>query len=1201
MKLILDKDVSETSVRKIPFEVNEIPPGSTHIDISGDFVFVYNDNQSFFYNDSSIHIPMSPQSVFGNILLPDGDGLKYVNVFGKYKSFQKVKGGESFNVSGVYIFTPGHEKYVQSSFIGRRIFDSSGQAFTIKGTTTHLGKMSYITEEESFILTTDQYSLDFDVKTSSDACDTIRLSQNPVDPLDFPSADLDTSSYWASVREFWKSMSGEDKLLVESVWQGMSHHWGNLMQRLYEVDATQSIFDIFLNRRQNWCPVDTTYKSFSSGYTDRVSPDRFFSTVKSFTQSLNLQTDQGDEGKFLTIGGVSYEIAQVISPKEVRLLGANFETAQNLLFKIGGQHVEDLDEGNRFPLYLRQTESVLLDSENNYRSKYNRVSFCRSPTLPYGGRIRYSDFGIGNCYTLATFPDRVFCEDPIFNDSYAGTRILVNESEHATLAVDDAGYWVSVEGSSFQDEEEVSITSIERDFTLLHNGILAQGSSILTKAPVGALFQRSMVGCKVFVYGSSKVFETKITAYHSPTEVSIEEDSPISGSSFDLAIPADLIVDLDSGEVRKIEEGRYEDCSTVPLDFYIKTPYRVYTSNQTVAIPSLQEWTDRAQELQFSVEKIKASTGSFLGRKNIDSIDIYKEGGLLIDPALYDVDLKSGTILSLDPSIEGIDIYSEIVFQPFWSYEGSEYFFNKEDHFIYFRDVPNALLWAQDVFSNHEDPYGQYGELIDFYQENTESYYLALISLWIAYWNGPKPELKEKSLNILLGLPFAEDGGVVSSISRRRVGASTQWVVTVLYDTKGSREISIPINLEPFVGVGERFERFDMFSGFFDEYQNTGIAKNRYFTDSENQPFKEGFKDLKIQVMSGENQGVYKISSYESPERIGVNHDFTDEEDVTYRILRPAIKIYDVVNHKNFLDEFSSNQALSKYFTENTTDAEKEIAKSLLKHSLFITQIDSRSFSLDNADFSNIKNFLQNIKGSYTDFILQIFNEQIDDFAIGDGDETLPDMTVDLTSTFNWISSMIPTSTDPLSGVENIDMHAESIKGERVSTYIFRDTSKEFSVDDIGSYISIASGFRHYSKGSVAPSKPNTLYYAGVESIFSPNDKGKAISIPSLGVSTRIVEVVSANEVVVDEFFEDIAIDLEFSVAHESNRGDYKIMGITSDGAAFTDKPLQQGFGIHYQIIDKIYKLDDETINLYLTGYVDIVDVFAGTSKRVYM
>ena len=135
-----------------------------------------------------------------------------------------------------------------------------------------------------------------------------------------------------------------------------------------------------------------------------------------------------------------------------------------------------------------------------------------------------------------------------------------------------------------------------------------------------------------------------------------------------------------------------------------------------------------------------------------------------------------------------------------------------------FKSSPPALLWARKSLFDQENPWNNFGFLMDIYQPNSVRYVDALQGLWFAFWTGPKPDNVKKSLYLLFGLPTAQEAGVVTSLTLSQIQTTSAAGLV--------RTFAIPTGLVATVTLGQAVEKFDpLVSGIsvFDKINRPGF------------------------------------------------------------------------------------------------------------------------------------------------------------------------------------------------------------------------------------------------------------------------------------------------------------------------------------------------------------------------------------------
>lgn len=129
-----------------------------------------------------------------------------------------------------------------------------------------------------------------------------------------------------------------------------------------------------------------------------------------------------------------------------------------------------------------------------------------------------------------------------------------------------------------------------------------------------------------------------------------------------------------------------------------------------------------------------------------------------------------------------------------------------EDHIVVnqeiiaFKEEPPEELWARRSLIDEENPWANFGFLMDIYAPNSDRYVEILNGLWFAFWNGPTPSNVQSALYLLFTLPTARERGTTTAV--------TETIIETTGDNGVIRQFDIPRGLDSRVAVGDRVERF---------------------------------------------------------------------------------------------------------------------------------------------------------------------------------------------------------------------------------------------------------------------------------------------------------------------------------------------------------------------------------------------------------
>jgi len=131
---------------------------------------------------------------------------------------------------------------------------------------------------------------------------------------------------------------------------------------------------------------------------------------------------------------------------------------------------------------------------------------------------------------------------------------------------------------------------------------------------------------------------------------------------------------------------------------------------------------------------------------------------------------------------------------------GTDYKIISNKH-ISFKEPPPATMWARRSLFDQENPWNNFGFLMDIYQKNSPRYVNVIQGLWFAFWTGPRPSNVRTSLYLLFGLPTAQEDGVVTSVTLTQI--------TTTGNDGTVRVFEIPSGLEAIVVAGQPVKHFD--------------------------------------------------------------------------------------------------------------------------------------------------------------------------------------------------------------------------------------------------------------------------------------------------------------------------------------------------------------------------------------------------------
>ena len=131
--------------------------------------------------------------------------------------------------------------------------------------------------------------------------------------------------------------------------------------------------------------------------------------------------------------------------------------------------------------------------------------------------------------------------------------------------------------------------------------------------------------------------------------------------------------------------------------------------------------------------------------------------------------------------------------------EGTDYQIDNQS-VISFMSEPPERMRAPITNIDSENPWHNFGYLMDIYQPNSENYIRTLQGLWFAFWTGPRPANLQKALYLLFGLPVADEPGIITSVT----------VDTIVLQGSSGKQYTYPIpdGLLSRVVVGDEVVKF---------------------------------------------------------------------------------------------------------------------------------------------------------------------------------------------------------------------------------------------------------------------------------------------------------------------------------------------------------------------------------------------------------
>ena len=192
-------------------------------------------------------------------------------------------------------------------------------------------------------------------------------------------------------------------------------------------------------------------------------------------------------------------------------------------------------------------------------------------------------------------------------------------------------------------------------------------------------------------------------------------------------------------------------------------------------------------------------------------------------PYMYTVPYKSvASVPLLQDAIRPESVTKELV-------EGRDYKIDRGQ--ISFKSPPLAFFWAPRTLVDQENPWSNFGFLMDIYLPNSPRYVNILQGLWYAFWTGPKPLNVKVALYLLFGLPVAPESGTITSVyslpTLQPNGLTEDvWYIKFLGGSGAVRTYQVPGGLAADVKKDQQVKKFHpLVTGIdvFDKINNPGF------------------------------------------------------------------------------------------------------------------------------------------------------------------------------------------------------------------------------------------------------------------------------------------------------------------------------------------------------------------------------------------
>lgn len=244
-------------------------------------------------------------------------------------------------------------------------------------------------------------------------------------------------------------------------------------------------------------------------------------------------------------------------------------------------------------------------------------------------------------------------------------------------------------------------------------------------------------------------------------------------------------------------------------------------------------------------------------------------------------------------------------------------------------------VWAFESYINEEVPYKNFGEPIDFYRENDDTYLGMVQALWRAYWSGPRIHITEEACKMLFNIPFVITPGRIKNITD---SGAIEKDYQIEFENGAVYDLNYP--LVPRFEEGDYVEAYETLAGgvdIYDAVKNPNWYKlfppfleflNEFYYNEEDLPYAGCFDDglyfdddgrfdyFDYRFDPEDWQDIYKERLYEVLKHfvflvdvdIDIIPDASYLDDVTTFLdrIKPAYTMYIIITTKNASDEIDS-------------------------------------------------------------------------------------------------------------------------------------------------------------------------------------------------------------------------------------------------------------------------------------------------------
>jgi len=829
---------------------------------------------------------------------------------------------------------------------------------------------------------------------------------------------------WDALGDQWDSYVQKDQ--IATLWDGYVEIASDLLLQLYQADLSKSIENIPVFRRYRWL----SYRlNKTKAPPEALLPFRFCYEVSnedilSIPNLLDLvQEPEDDDFLQVTNGSNGFIVNQqklVDASANINFVTSGVRPGDTITF-FSGVNLGDSDKNIRLEIQRVEAADTLVLAVDNLSEHATAVRYQidRPPTLTLAEDIHFIVGGGTLCFDNIS----------ILNASGTGDS------------------WRTVDRQSWQGD------FVRDDPRILANGgrgaiptatnaaSVVKGGKTLTDT--GATFAASVAVGDYLILRPSGIAPTQVLTNRlvyrvinilGNTRLDIDGYFPLTANqvTYDIVRPSQETFDLVSTE---------NGTSTYPRAFAFQTSGASSPSGTAGAFvaPNLDVLEDTSATFAPSMlgGPVRLLIASGLTSSELDTysvIEYIDANHVRLDRAVSGPDTSVSYIVGEILSISGIvgaapgDYeFSSQISNSMVPVDGTVRFVETQleaaPYIEYYREraerVAQVLqgapvvdrLWAPESIVDQEQLFLNFGFPIQVKQENSDEYKNVLQGLWYAYWNGPSIGNIIIGLNLVFDLPFAQKGGVITSVSIpdaafitgsvQGVGASKTFDVS---SANNSHILAFSVdNLPPIYVLFPNDTAYPASNVIADINAAAGQVIASITTND--QIRLSGLTTVKIDTVIGnpglgfdpgqEDFGTYNVTILGDdgvPDTYEFGSQFATNVDIGQRVVRfepltTAVGLFDYISLPEWWSVFGIPQIDTSIPTYSQED--RDTINDLYKNFTFVVRVVADAYTrLGSIDQSIVRFFLEQIKPTISDYMFIVAERFFEIISITD-DPTL--------------------------------------------------------------------------------------------------------------------------------------------------------------------------------------------------------------------